>query len=906
MCISGNSTSACGINASACLGCGGSETCNNGVCLTACQPQTCQSLGKNCGMAPDGCGGQLTCGTCAVGETCGARGPNVCGVGACTPRSCQDQSKTCGQLSDGCSLILACGSCQAPQTCNASNVCACAPATCASLGKNCGSLPDGCGALLSCGTCTSQQVCGGGGAANVCGVGTCTPLTCAGQARNCGTLADGCGGTLSCGTCALPQSCAGGGVANVCGGCTVTTSCTAQGKNCGSISDGCTGMLSCGTCSGFQTCGGMGTANVCGASCLLTCPTGFACNAQGVCTGGSTSGLVLNVLTPAVITVGGSVTQNGARPISSTPTPCARIYFDNIANDDDVSDYACATSATTPLVFTNVQLFAGTYKVSVADYNDGSSLPAPQQVVNAMMSIPATTTSLVLNVVVPPPVKLSGTVTQNGSRPTASSPTPCARIQFNNLDPAGEDVSDYACATSATTPLAFSMVSIFPGTFEVSVSDYNSGSSLPDTYHVVNPSLVISGAATGVTLNVVTPAVITVGGSVTQNGARPSSSTPTPCARIYFDNVANDDDVSDYACATSATTPLAFTNVQLFAGTYKVSVADYNNGSSLPAPQQVVNAMLSIPASTTTLVLNVVVPPPVKLSGTVTQNGNRPTASSPTPCARILFNNLDPAGEDVSDYACATSATTPLAFSMVSIFPGTYEVSVSDYNFGSSLPDTYHQANAALVVSGAATGLTLNVVTPAVIAVGGSVTQNGARPISSTPTPCARIFFDNVANDDDVSDYACATSATTPLVFTNVQLFAGTYKVSVADYNDGSSLPAPQQLVNAMLSITASTTSLVLNVAVPLPLKISGSVTQNGSRPTASSPTPCARILFNNLDPTGEDVNDYACATSATAPLVFSMVSIFPGTYEVKVSDYNSGSSLPDTYHQVIDRILIP
>src|SRR5215813_13205186 len=107
----------------------------------------------------------------------------------------------------------------------------CTPTTCVAQGKNCGTIPNGCGGTLTCGVCTAPQTCGGGGIANVCGVG-CVPTTCAAQGKNCGTIPDGCGGTLTCGVCTAPQTCAGAGVANVCGTCTPTT-CAAQGKNCG-------------------------------------------------------------------------------------------------------------------------------------------------------------------------------------------------------------------------------------------------------------------------------------------------------------------------------------------------------------------------------------------------------------------------------------------------------------------------------------------------------------------------------------------------------------------------------------------------------------------------------------------------------------------------------------------------
>ena len=45
----------------------------------------------------------------------------------------------------------------------------------------------------------------------------CTPTTCVAQGKNCGTIPDGCGGTLTCGVCIAPNTCGGGGVANVCG-----------------------------------------------------------------------------------------------------------------------------------------------------------------------------------------------------------------------------------------------------------------------------------------------------------------------------------------------------------------------------------------------------------------------------------------------------------------------------------------------------------------------------------------------------------------------------------------------------------------------------------------------------------------------------------------------------------------
>lgn len=46
-----------------------------------CAPTTCEALGAECGSAPDGCGGALSCGDCAGEEVCGGAGvANACAV----------------------------------------------------------------------------------------------------------------------------------------------------------------------------------------------------------------------------------------------------------------------------------------------------------------------------------------------------------------------------------------------------------------------------------------------------------------------------------------------------------------------------------------------------------------------------------------------------------------------------------------------------------------------------------------------------------------------------------------------------------------------------------------------------------------------------------------------------------
>ncbi len=57
--------------------CPSGQECTGGTCVASCVPQTCSSLGYNCGTHNNGCGGTISCGTCPSGQNCGA--------GVCSP-----------------------------------------------------------------------------------------------------------------------------------------------------------------------------------------------------------------------------------------------------------------------------------------------------------------------------------------------------------------------------------------------------------------------------------------------------------------------------------------------------------------------------------------------------------------------------------------------------------------------------------------------------------------------------------------------------------------------------------------------------------------------------------------------------------------------------------------------------
>ena len=254
-----------------CGGCEGNELCDSGVCVeelmttpppAACVPDTCEGLGIECGVRSDGCGDYVACGGCQSGSSCNS---GVCVQDpvtsspppACEPDTCESVYRECGVASDGCGGALSCGACPSAERCTSWGTCvadsspppACVPHTCQSLGRECGSVSDGCGGTLSCGGCQSGSSCNSGACIQV---SSCEPDTCESLYRECGSVSDGCGGTLSCGGCQSGSSC-NSGVCVQDSACERDT-CAMLGAECGTLSDGCGGTLSCGSCGVQERC----------------------------------------------------------------------------------------------------------------------------------------------------------------------------------------------------------------------------------------------------------------------------------------------------------------------------------------------------------------------------------------------------------------------------------------------------------------------------------------------------------------------------------------------------------------------------------------------------------------------------------------------------------------------------
>jgi hypothetical protein len=102
-----------------------------------CTPRSCEQQGFDCGENGDGCGGIIQCGACEAGQACGLGGFSRCGgVDAgpmCVPQTCKSLGFDCGPAADGCGGLLQCGTCQAPLVCGAAGAPGVCGSTCSGL-----------------------------------------------------------------------------------------------------------------------------------------------------------------------------------------------------------------------------------------------------------------------------------------------------------------------------------------------------------------------------------------------------------------------------------------------------------------------------------------------------------------------------------------------------------------------------------------------------------------------------------------------------------------------------------------------------------------------------------------------------------------------------------------------------
>lgn len=713
----------------------------------------------------------------------------------------------------------------------------CTPVSCQQQGKNCGAADDGCGVVLQCGACTAPQTCGGAGTANVCGDVPCQGRSCADANAQCGMVSDGCGNMLACGDCAAPLSCGGAGTANECGAscdrCPAGFSCDSNGVCTGG--DAQTLHLDVVapplvTVSGnVRLNGSTPSTGWSSSSCArvyfhnlddlddvtVTAPcagtSAFAYSAS-IHAGSyrievedyqghselpstrfethaslriaATRTLDLDVIAPPLVQITGAITLNGTQPATGwSSSACARVRFDNADAWDSVSVTApCAGSSAFGYTAT---LHAGTYRVTVEDYQGHSELPSTAFEVYSARVI-AGGGNLDLDVTAPPLVDVSGAITLNGGQPgTGWSSSSCARVRFNNLD----DLDSVAVTAPCAGTSAFRYTArLHAGRYEVVVEDYQGHSALPSTGFEVHSQLSISGTRT-LDLNVTAPALVQLTGSITLNGAQPSTGwSSSSCARVRFNNLDGLDSVS--VTAPCAGTSAFIYSASVLAGNYDILVEDYQGHSALPSTPRPIHMSRAIGGSQS-LNLDVTAPPLVELTGAITLNGVQPaTGWSSSSCARVRFDNLD--GLDSIAVTAPCAGTSAFRYT-ATVHAGRYEIEVEDYQGHSALPTARYTAHAMLSISGPRT-LDLDVTAPPLVAVAGWITLNNATPSTGwSSSSCARVRFENLDGLDDLSITApCAGGSAFRF---DVRLHAGTYRITVEDYQGHSELPTTRYTV---------------------------------------------------------------------------------------------------------------
>ena len=166
----GQQDNGCGtiINCGTCssgLGCDQSGRCVANPCLDECSKSGLIFCSKSnqaeyliCGnYDSDSCLEWSPVMKCWTGQICSYT-QQKCVAGSCTSKTCSQLGKQCGVWNNGCGTNISCGTCLTGKTCT-NGACVCAPQTCFDLGKECGIWNNGCGANITCGDCSSGYAC---------------------------------------------------------------------------------------------------------------------------------------------------------------------------------------------------------------------------------------------------------------------------------------------------------------------------------------------------------------------------------------------------------------------------------------------------------------------------------------------------------------------------------------------------------------------------------------------------------------------------------------------------------------------------------------------------------------------------------------------------------------------------
>jgi hypothetical protein len=697
------------------------------------------------------------------------------------------------------------------------------------------------------------------------------------------------------------------------GGCNAAAACQTAGatrcadagaqETCTQQAGGCLEWVKS-ACSASQICGdpGDGTSQKCITGVPCTCPSGYSCDAQGVCTGGNGAAIGIDVKTVAVA---GTVTLNGAAPStlpSCNPNPTASkatVHLVDVARG--YSFDLPVPCSTTTFAWSGV-VFPGNYKVTVTGDSNYSSLPINSFVANSSLEVKADAQNLALDVKT---ASVGGTVTLNGAAPTTdpacTANATAAKATVHLYDATNGYHFDLDVPCSSAT-FAWGGV-VFPGTYVLSVDGDRSYSNVPETAFIANKSLAVSGTAANQAIDIKT---VTASGTITLNGAAPTASASCSANPTVQKAVVHLYDAKQgYSFALPipcSQADFAWTGA-IYPGTYKVTAADGGNAfSNLPQKEYVANLALQVSANVSNQALDLKT---VTVGGTITLNGAAPTAtsfcmSSPT-ATQATVTLQDSTNGYLFTFSVPCSSTT-LAWTG-SVFPGNYKAMVYGQPSYSTLPNDSFLAKDALAVTSNTANVALDVKTAT---VAGTITLNGAAPTSTpscTSNPSQVKATAHLANaklgyafDLDVK---CSSSS---FAFSG-EVFPATYVVTVTG-GSYSNLPAEPFQANAALAVTSNVANQALDVKTA---SVGGTLTLNGAAPsttTSCNPNPTASKAHINFYDATSGYGFAVPVPCSSATFAWSGV-VYPGTYRISVAGANGYSNLPSEGYLVTPRLKV-
>ena len=230
--------------------------------------------------------------------------------------------------------------------------------------------------------------------------------------------------------------------------------------------------------------GATGAAGVTGSGggpmqCVPACPAGYTCDVSGggICKGGTAANLTFDV---KAFPVSGTVTLNGANPVSSTTScysssagtnyPRGQVTLTDTAHG--VSFTADLQGCTNTTATFSTTVFPGTYKVWVS--GQYSNLPGDSYLAINALVIGGAVANLAYDVKA---FSVSGAVTLNGANPVSST-TSCYSSSAGTNYPRGQvtltdttqGVSFTADLQGCTNTTATFSTTVFPGTYEVTIT----------------------------------------------------------------------------------------------------------------------------------------------------------------------------------------------------------------------------------------------------------------------------------------------------------------------------------------------------------------------------------------------------------------------------------------------------